>query len=323
MVKTALIIGANSQDGSYLIEFLLEKGYIVHGTVRRNSVSENQSFRINHLLDKIQLHYCDLTDPGSINNIINKVKPDELYHLGAQSAVGVSFDLPLYTLNTNAGGTLAVLEAVKNFSPHTKVYFACTSEVYGNNIDADGYQRETTPMIPVSPYGASKLYGYNLCHNYRNAYGLFVSCGILFNHESPRRGSYFVTNKVCKAAVDISKGKIKELRIGNLHAARDWGNAKEYVEAMWRILQLETPDNFICATGISHTVEELCQEVFSQLNLDWRKYVKSVEKYKRPEELHYLKGDSTKLYLVTGFKPKVTFEKTIKEMVNFHLNGKE
>ena len=228
--KIALIIGANGQDASYMAEFLTEKEYEVHGTIRRNSVPESQTTRIEHLREKnlIKLHYMDLTDPISVESIINELKPDEIYHLAAQSHVQISFELPKYTLDVNAGGTLSVLEAVRKFSPKSKVYHAATSEMFGNSYDEDKFQRETTPLTPVSPYGCSKLYAHSLCHNYRNAYSMFICSGILFNHESPRRGINFVTNKVVLEAVKIKLGLSNELVLGNLNAMRDWGHAKDY-----------------------------------------------------------------------------------------------
>jgi GDPmannose 4,6-dehydratase len=230
MNKLALIIGANGQDASYMAEFLVEKGYEVHGTIRRNSVPESQTTRIEHLRSKdlITLHYMDLTDPISVESIISSLKPDEIYHLAAQSHVQISFDLPKYTLDVNAGGTLSVLEAVRKFSPKSKIYHAATSEMFGNSISSDGFQREDTPFKPVSPYGCSKLYAHSLCHNYRNAYDMFICSGILFNHESPRRGINFVTNKVVLEAVKIKLGLSNELVLGNLNAYRDWGHAKDY-----------------------------------------------------------------------------------------------
>jgi GDPmannose 4,6-dehydratase len=228
----------------------------------------------------------------------------------------VSFDQPIYTANTTGIGTLNLLEAIRLIKPDAKIYQASSSEMFGNNIDEDGYQRETTLMHPVSPYGCAKVFSYNICRNYRNSYGMFISNGILFNHESPRRGSNFVTNKVAKTAVEISKGIKEELSLGNLNAARDWGHAKDYVEAMWIMLQQEEPDDFVCATGISHTVSDLVKHVFDRLNLDWTEYVTQDEKYFRPEELDVLKGDSTKLREATGWKPRYTFESMIDEMVD-------
>ena len=319
-MKIALITGINGQDGSYLAEFLLEKGYEVHGTLKRNSVAENQTSRLISTYDKVKLHYADLTDLSSLINVIQKVLPDEIYNLAAQSHVRISFDQPLYTANVTGIGTLNMLEAVKSIKPDAKIYQASSSEMFGNSIDLDGYQRETTPMNPVSPYGCAKVFSYNICRNYRNSYNMFISNGILFNHESPRRGTNFVTNKVCKEAVKIKLGLSNELKLGNLEATRDWGHAKDYVKVMWEILQLEKPDDFVCATGISHTVQELCEYVFKKLDLDWKEYVKQDEKFLRPEELHNLKGDSSKLVKATNWTHDYTFETMLDEMVEYWIN---
>lgn len=319
-MKIALITGINGQDGSYLSELLLEKGYEVHGIVKRNSVSENQTYRIDHIFDKLKLHYADMTDMASLVNILIKVKPTEIYNLAAQSHVRISFDQPIYTANATGLATLNLLEAVRLVSPKSKVYQASSSEMFGNNIDEDGYQREKTPMTPVSPYGCAKVYSYNICNNYRNSYGMKIWNGILFNHESPRRGTNFVTNKVVKAAVRIKLGLQDELKLGNLDATRDWGHAKDYVEAMWLMLQDNTPDDYVCSTGVSHSVEDLCEYTFKSLGLDFKDYVKVDEKFLRPEELHDLKGDSTKLRSKLNWKPKYTFETMIDEMVQHWLD---
>jgi GDPmannose 4,6-dehydratase len=318
--KIALITGINGQDGSYLTEFLLDKEYEVHGTLKRNSVAENQTSRLDNVYDKIKLHYADLTDISSLISVIQKTQPDEIYNLAAQSHVRISFDQPIYTTNVTGLGTLNLLEAVKLIKPDTKIYQASSSEMFGNSIDFDGYQRETTPMNPVSPYGCAKVFSHNICRNYRNSYDMFISNGILFNHESPRRGTNFVTNKVCKEAVKIKLGLSNELKLGNLDATRDWGHAKDYIKAMWEILQLDNPDDFVCATGVSHSVRELCDYVFSSLGMDYKEYVIQDEKFLRPEELHDLKGDSSKLIKATGWIHEYTFESMLDEMIDYWMD---
>ena len=318
--KVALITGINGQDGSYLSEFLLEKGYEVHGTLKRNSVSENQTSRLDNVFDRIKFHYADLTDLSSLIRIISEINPDEIYNLAAQSHVRISFDQPIYTANVTGLGNLNILEAVILINPKIKIYQASSSEMFGNNIDEDGYQRESTPMNPVSPYGCAKVFSYNIARNYRNSYGMYISNGILFNHESPRRGTNFVTNKVCKEAVKIKLGLSDELKLGNLDATRDWGHAKDYVEAMWMILQLEKSDDFVCSTGVSHSVKDLVVYVFNKLELDWTKYIKQDEKFYRPEELNNLKGDATKLREFTNWSPSYTFETMLDEMIEYWLN---
>ena len=320
MSKVALITGINGQDGSYLAELLLEKGYEVHGTLKRNSVAENQTARIQ-VYDQIKdnLTYADMTDLASLNRVLAKVQPDEIYNLAAQSHVRISFDQPVYTANTVGIGTLNLLEAALSTCKNAKIYQASSSEMFGNCIDEDRFQRETTPMNPVSPYGCAKVFGYNITRNYRNSYGMFVSNGILFNHESPRRGTNFVTNKVVKEAIKIFYGQSTELRLGNLEATRDWGHAKDYVEAMWRILQLEEADDFVCATGTSHSVRQLCEYVFNKLELNYEDYVKLDMKFLRPEELTDLKGDPSKLMKATGWKPTYTFETMLDEMISYWL----
>jgi GDPmannose 4,6-dehydratase len=318
-MKIALITGINGQDGSYLAELLLDKGYEVHGTLKRNSVSENQTSRLDKVYDKLKLHYADLTDLSSLISVIQKVKPVEIYNLAAQSHVRISFDQPLYTAQATGIGTLNMLEAVKLVDPTIKVYQASSSEMFGNNIDDDGYQRETTPMNPVSPYGCAKVFSYNICRNYRNSYSMKIWNGILFNHESPRRGTNFVTNKVVKAAVRISLGLQDKLHIGNLSATRDWGHAKDYVYAMWLMLQSDKPDDYVCATGVSHSVQDLCSYVFSSLGLDYSHYIVVDEKHFRPEELENLKGDSSKLRKELLWQPEYTFESMLDEMINYWL----
>jgi GDPmannose 4,6-dehydratase len=322
MNKRALITGINGQDGSYLAEFLISKGYEVFGTVKRNSVAENQTARLDSVYDKIgkNLIYADLTDLSSLLNALRISNPDEVYNLAAQSHVRISFDQPIYTANATGLGTLNLLEAVRSFNPSIKIYQASSSEMFGNSIDPDGFQREATPLNPVSPYGCAKVFSYNICRNYRNSYGMYISNGILFNHESPRRGTNFVTNKVCKEAVKIKLGLSNKLALGNLDATRDWGHAKDYVEAMWLILQQESPEDYVCSTGVSHSVEDLVEYVFSKLDLDWKDYVVQDEKFLRPEELDDLKGDSRKLRSLTGWSPKYTFETMLDEMIEHWLS---
>ena len=322
MNKRALITGINGQDGSYLAEFLISKGYEVFGTVKRNSVAENQTARLDSVYDKIgkNLIYADLTDIASLLNALRISNPDEIYNLAAQSHVRISFDQPLYTAQATGIGTLNVLEAVRSFNPKIKIYQASSSEMFGNSIDQDGFQRESTSMNPVSPYGCAKVFSYNICRNYRNSYGMYISNGILFNHESPRRGTNFVTNKVCKEAVKIKLGLSNKLALGNLDATRDWGHAKDYVEAMWLILQRESPEDYVCSTGVSHSVKDLVEYVFGKLDLDWKDYVVQDEKFLRPEELDDLKGDSRKLRSLTGWSPKYTFETMLDEMIEHWLS---
>ena len=321
MKKVALITGINGQDGSYLAELLLEKDYEVWGILKRNSVAENQTARIpDNIFKQLKLEYADMLDMSSLIRVLQLCKPREIYNLAAQSHVRISFDMPIYTTHSIATGTLNLLEAMRIVCPDSKFYQASSSEMFGNNVDEDGFQRETTPMTPVSPYGCAKVYAYNICRNYRNAYGMRIWNGILFNHESPRRGSNFVTNKVVKEAVKIKLGLSDELRLGNLNASRDWGHAKDYVYAMWLMLQSNSPDDYVCATGKSHTVRDLCAYVFKQLGLDWNQHVKADQKYFRSEELEWLKGDSEKIRRLLQWEPKYTFEEMLDEMADYWFN---
>jgi GDPmannose 4,6-dehydratase len=288
--------------------------------VRRNSMSENQDSRVYHLTDQITTHYGDLLDESSIDRILEKVRPDEIYNIGAQSHVRISFDMPQFTVKTNALGVLNVLESYRRVVPNAKFYQASSSEMFGNSVDEDGFQRETTPMHPVSPYGCSKLFGYSIVRNYRKAYGLHATNGILFNHESPRRGSNFVTNKVVKTAVQIKLGLEKKLELGNLDSYRDWGHSKDYVKAMHLIMNHETPEDFVVSTMQTHSVRDMTKYVFDSMNMNYEDYVTQNPIFIRPEELKYLKGDSTKARTILGWKPEYTFESMLDEMVEYWYN---
>lgn len=316
-MRRALVIGAAGQDGSYLIELLLEKGYSVSGLVRRNSTPEHQESRLDHVANEIQTFYGDLQDSSNLLDVIKKVNPEEIYNLGAQSHVRISFELPEFTCQTNGIGPLKLLEILRQHLPDSRIYQASSSEMYGDSCDQDGFQRETTPMHPVSPYGCSKLFAYSLVRNYRRAYGLFASNGILFNHESPRRGSNFVTAKVIKSAVEIKLGLRKELLLGNLDSVRDWGHSRDYVRAIHQILTHSKADDFVVATGISKSVRDLVETTFSMLNMNYQEFVKQDSRFMRPQELPYLKGDATKIRKVLGWQPSITFETMIEEMIEF------
>ena len=317
-MKKAFITGIAGQDGSYLAEYLLEMGYQVHGIIRRNSVPENQQSRLENVKGNIAVSYGDLLDQSSIEHLLDKFQPDEIYNIAAQSHVRISYDIPQFTAQTNAIGVLNVLEAYRRSCPIAKFYQASSSEMFGSSVDDDGYQRESTPMTPVSPYGCTKVFGYNIVRNYRNAYKLHASNGILFNHESPRRGSNFVTNKVVKAAVLISLGLQDKLELGNMDAYRDWGHSYDYVRAMHLILQQPQAGDWVVATGETRSVRDMCKYVFNKLNMDYKEFVKQDDKFLRPEELSYLKGDPSRIKAL-GWTPEYTFESMMDEMINSWL----
>jgi GDPmannose 4,6-dehydratase len=321
-MKKAFITGINGQDGSYLTEYLLDLGYEVHGIVRRNSTAENQSARLDKAFKsgRLHTHYGDLLDQGSIERLLEEIQPDEIYNIAAQSHVRVSFDVPQFTVQTNALGVLNILEAYRRTCPKAKFYQASSSEMFGLTVEDDGFQRETSIMNPVSPYGCSKVFGYNIVRHYRRAHKLHAVNGILFNHESPRRGSTFVTNKVVKAACSIKLGLQDKLELGNMDSYRDWGHSKDYVKAMHMILNHDTPDDFVVSTMETHSVREMCEVVFKYLDLDYKDYVVQNPKFLRPEELPYLKGDSTKIRKTLGWEPTYTFEEMMHEMCDHWLD---
>lgn len=320
-MKKALITGVAGQDGSYLAEFLLDKGYEVHGIVRRTSLTQRS--RIDHLhtderfKDRFILHYGDLNDSGNLTNLLLKIKPDEVYNLAAQSHVKVSFEIPEYTGNVTAIGALRLLEAIRQSGIETKFYQASSSEMFGMVQEIP--QKETTPFYPRSPYAVAKVYAHWITVNYRESYNMYACSRILFNHESPRRGESFVTRKISLGVAKIKKGLQKELVLGNLNAKRDWGYAKEYVEAMWLMLQQPKPDDYVIATGETHTVQEFLEEAFSYVGLDWREYVRTSPEYMRPAEVDLLIGDATKAEKVLGWKPKVKFRELVRLMVDADL----
>ena len=319
-MKKALITGIAGQDGSYLAEYLLSLGYEVFGIIRRNSVPENQDTRLTSYYTKLKLFYGDLLDISSLHKIIDDVKPDEIYNLAAQSHVRISFDIPQFTTKTNALGVLNLLEVCRQILPKVRIYQASSSEMFGNSIDDDNCQRLTTPMKPVSPYGCAKLFAFNICKTYRESYDMHICNGILFNHESPRRGSNFVTSKVIKTAVEIKYGLKDKLELGNLDSYRDWGHSKDYVKAMHKILNHDTPRDWIVATGVTHSIRDMCDIVFKKLDLNYKDYVVQNPKYLRPNELKYLKGDSSEIREKLGWKLEYDFEKIMDEMVDHWVN---
>lgn len=315
----ALITGITGQDGSYLAELLLDKGYEVHGIVRRVAIEDpdHRLARIGHLRDRITLHAAALESYASIYSVIEEVRPDECYHLAAQSFVAYSFEDEFSTLNTNINGTHFVLSALKRIVPRCRFYFAGSSEMFGSSEELP--QHERTRFRPRSAYGISKVAGYELTRNYREAYGLHASSGILFNHESPRRGFEFVTRKITSGVAKIVAGKQKELKLGNLAALRDWGHAREYVHGMWRMLQQEQPDDYVVATGKVHTVEQFAEAAFAVAGLDWRKFVVVDPTFFRPAEVHALVGDARKASEAFGWKAEISFEQLVREMVECDL----
>lgn len=314
-MKRALISGISGQDGSYLAELLLEKGYEVHGIVRRASTVNTS--RVDHIFDQLHLHYGDLADGRSLERIVSNVMPCEVYNLGAQSHVRTSFEIPEYTADVDALGTLRFLEVCRGRG--IKFYQASSSELFGKVAEVP--QSETTPFYPRSPYGVAKLHSFWSVVNYRESYSMFACNGILFNHESPRRGETFVTRKIVKRAVEISRGLENTLLLGNLDAKRDWGYAKEYVEGMWRMLQQDKPDDYVLATGETHSVREFLEEVFGYLNLNWQDHVKIDSRLFRPAEVDLLQGDYSKAKRVLGWEPKVKFSELAHLMVDAELDG--
>ena len=317
-MKRALITGITGQDGSYLAEFLLEKGYEVHGLVRRVAIEdpEHRLWRIRHILDRVILHAASLDSYASVFAVVDEVKPDECYHLAAQSFVSYSFEDEFSTISTNINGTHYVLSALRHRAPHCRFYFAASSEMFGN---VAAPQNEQSPFYPRSPYGVSKLAGFHLTRNYREAYHLYAISGILFNHESPRRGFEFVTRKVTTTVAKIKLGLAQELRLGNLEARRDWGYAGDYVKAMWLMLQQDDPEDYVIATGETHSVRELVEIAFSHVGLDWQPYVKIDEQFYRPAEIYELRGDYSKAKKKLGWEPTVTFADLIRMMVDADL----
>ena len=319
MTKKALITGITGQDGSYLAEFLLAKGYEVHGIVRRMTIEdpEHRFWRIKHLLDRIVLHAGSMESFASIFKVVDKVQPDECYHLSAQSFVNYSFEDEFSTINTNINGTHFVLAALKERASHCRFYFAASSEMFGNAKETP--QNENTPFFPRSSYGVSKLTGFHLTRNYREAYNLYALSGILFNHESPRRGFEFVTRKVTSAVAKIKLGLAKELRLGNLEAKRDWGYAGDYIKAMWQMLQQDHPEDYVIASGKTHSIRDLVEIAFSYVALNWKDHVLTDERFYRPAEIYELRGDFSKAAKALGWEPEVSFQELIQMMVDSDL----
>lgn len=318
--RKAVIFGIAGQTGSYLAENLLTQNYEVFGMIRRNSTPEHQENRIDHLSSCVNVSYGDLLDSNSIRKLLQSVKPDEIFNLAAQSHVRISFDIQELTTQINAIGTLHILEAYRDICPNAKFLQASSSEMFGNSCDEDGVQRLSTPMIPVSPYGAAKLYAYHITRVYRYSYGLHACNSICFNHESERRGSNFITSKVVKEAVKIKLGLSNLLEVGNVNSYRDWGHANDYSKAQMKIINYEKPDDFIIATGETHSVKELIDYVFNKLGLDSNKYLKINPKFFRPTELNYLKGDASKAMQLLNWKPEFTFESLLDEMISHWMN---
>ena len=323
-MKKTLITGITGQDGSYLAELLLEKGYEVHGIIRRASTFNTS--RIEHLYKdphlngvRLFLHYGDIADSTNLIKLLYNIQPDEIYHLAAQSHVRVSFDIPEYTGDVTGLSTVRILEAIRETGCKARFYQASSSEMFGKVRGVP--QRETTPFWPRSPYGAAKVYAYWITVNYRESYGIFACNGILFNHESPRRGETFVTRKITRAVARIKEGLQDKLYLGNLEAKRDWGYAKEYVECMWRMLQQDKPDDYVVATGETHSVKEFLEEAFSCVGLDWKKYVEIDPKYYRPTEVDMLVGDASKAKNILGWKPEVCFRDLVRLMVDADIEG--
>jgi len=320
MSKKALITGVTGQDGSYLAELLLSKGYEVHGVVRRVAIEDpmHRLWRLRHILDRLKLHSGSLDSYASIFNIVEEVSPDECYHLGAQSFVSYSFEDEFTTIHSNINGTHYLLSAIKRKAPECHFYFAGSSEMFGQAKVTP--QDENTPFRPRSPYGISKLAGFELTRNYREAYGLYASSGILFNHESPRRGHEFVTRKITSSATLIKLGKLKEIRLGNLEAKRDWGHARDYVKAMWLMLQQEKPDDYVIATGISHSVRQFLEQAFMLMGLDYKNFLQSDMDFFRPSEINVLCGNASKAKTLLGWQPTTNFDQLVEEMVRSDLD---